>query len=59
MRQFVPEEWRHNKVSEPLGIRTLEGVMTVSEGDFIIKGVKGEFYPCKEEIFRLTYESLS
>lgn len=37
-------------------IRTLEGSHVVSPGDWIIKGVKGEFYPCKDEIFRLTYE---
>lgn len=37
-------------------IKTLEGVMTVSEGDFIIKGVQGEFYPCKPDIFAETYE---
>lgn len=37
-------------------IRTLEGVLTVSIGDWIIKGVKGEFYPCKPDIFEATYE---
>lgn len=39
-----------------LKIRTNEGIMTVSEGDWVIRGVKGEFYPCKPEIFELTYE---
>ena len=39
-----------------LGIVTLEGVMEASVGDFIIKGVKGEFYPCKPDIFEQTYE---
>jgi hypothetical protein len=38
------------------GIATLEGVMNISLGDFIIKGVQGEFYPCKPDIFELTYE---
>lgn len=57
LRAFVPEEFRHNKINQPLGIITLEGVMTVSEGDFIIKGVKGEFYPCKPDIFAMTYEA--
>lgn len=38
-------------------IETLEGVMTAHPGDWIIKGVKGEFYPCKPDIFALTYES--
>lgn len=37
-------------------IPTLEGDMTASRGDYIIKGVKGEFYPCKPDIFLLTYE---
>lgn len=37
-------------------IRTLEGVMRVSLGDYIIKGVKGEFYPCKPDIFEATYQ---
>jgi hypothetical protein len=36
-------------------IDTLEGTMTASEGDWIIKGVKGEFYPCKPDIFERTY----
>lgn len=39
-----------------LKIDTLEGVMTASVGDYIIKGVKGEFYPCKPDIFEKTYE---
>ena len=38
------------------GIGTPEGRHQVSVGDFIIKGVKGEFYPCKPDIFALTYE---
>ena len=42
--------------SSALGIQTLEGVVTASIGDYIIKGVKGEFYPCKPDIFKLTYE---
>lgn len=37
-------------------IQTLEGVMHASPGDWIIKGVKGEFYPCKPDIFEATYE---
>lgn len=38
-----------------LYIDTLEGVMTASRGDYIIKGVQGEFYPCKPDIFKATY----
>jgi len=40
-------------------IKTLEGVTVASEGDFIIKGVKGEFYACKPDIFELTYEKVT
>lgn len=42
--------------NETIKIRTLEGVMTAQQGDWIIKGVKGEIYPCKDEIFKATYE---
>lgn len=37
-------------------IETMEGTMVVSAGDWIIKGVNGEFYPCKPDIFEKTYE---
>ncbi len=37
-------------------INTLEGTMLASPGDWVIKGVKGEFYPCKPDIFEATYE---
>ena len=40
-------------------IKTLEGDMNVSKGDYIIKGIKGEFYPCKEDIFTKTYLDFS
>ena len=39
-------------------ITTLEGVMDAQPGDFIIKGVQGEFYPCKPGIFEKTYEEV-
>jgi len=39
-------------------ISTLEGEMLVSQGDYIIKGVNGEFYPCKPDIFEKTYEKV-
>ena len=39
-------------------ILTLEGVMKASEKDYIIKGVNGEFYPCKPDIFDKTYEKI-
>lgn len=39
-----------------IAITTLEGTMHAMPGDWIIKGVKGEFYPCKPDIFAATYE---
>lgn len=48
-------EWTAGR-DEALVIVTLEGDMTAQPGDWIIKGVKGEFYPCKDDIFQLTYE---
>ena len=60
---FMDSEVRNCSAEYPDGfdypvlkINTLEGTMTVKPGDWIIKGVKGEMYPCKDEIFRLTYE---
>lgn len=41
-----------------LTIMTLEGAMKVSPGDYVIQGVKGEFYPCKPDVFRETYEEV-
>jgi len=40
-------------------IHTLEGDLHASPGDWIIRGVKGEFYPCKPDIFAATYEEVS
>lgn len=39
-------------------IRSLEGDMRADPGDWIIRGVKGEFYPCRADIFEATYESV-
>lgn len=41
-----------------IAIDTLEGTMRVDYGDYIIKGVKGEFYPCKPDIFKQTYDEI-
>ena len=41
-----------------IAIDTLEGEMTAQKNDYIIKGVQGEFYPCKPEIFEKTYEKV-
>jgi len=58
------EQWAsgavYRVVADPthLMIKTLEGTMTADPGDMIIKGVKGEFYPCKPDIFEATYEAV-
>lgn len=39
-------------------IETLEGTMKADKGDWIIKGVKGELYPCKPDVFAMTYEKV-
>ena len=53
--------WAANRSHEnkTVSIHTLEGTMTASIGDWIIKGVNGEFYPCKPEVFEKTYERIS
>jgi len=45
-------------LGEALEISTLEGVMRADKGDWIIRGVKGELYPCKPDIFEATYEPI-
>lgn len=56
-------EFCGEKVKQPMGkdyliIRTLEGDMICSVGDWVIKGINGEFYPCKPDIFEKTYEKV-
>lgn len=41
-----------------LHVETLEGTMQASKGDFIIRGVRDEFYPCKPDIFNATYDPI-
>ena len=45
-----------DELSQMLVITTLEGNMVISKGNWVIKGVKGEFYSCDPEIFNITYE---
>ena len=54
IQEFVGQDfdWTDGKCE----IKTLEGKMHVSKLDFVIKGVSGECYPCKPDIFELTYE---
>lgn len=64
------EQWFPGKKIEGVGnveggkgpdfafVNTLEGIMTVKPGDYIITGFKGEKYPCKPDIFEATYEKV-
>lgn len=58
--EVVDGAWKLGKgrLIVEMKIKTLEGEMQVSEGDYIIKGIKGEFYPCKPDIFKQTYEQV-
>ncbi len=51
-------EFQEDFTGDSISITTLEGVMTASKGDWIIRGVKGEYYPCKPDIFAATYEAV-
>lgn len=61
------EEWCHGSIKGTklspqdriIHIQTLEGEMTANIGDYIIKGIKGEFYPCKPDIFLASYEEVT
>ena len=55
---FILAKGSARRVSDSILIDTLEGTMRADQGDWIIKGVKGEFYPCKPDIFEATYEAL-
>lgn len=60
---FIIADWCGGRIEKALDpadtkivIPTLEGHITASHGDYIIRGVNGEFYPCKPDIFAKTYE---
>lgn len=56
--EWLAQEIQSTAIPVLMGLRifTLEGGMTANPGDWIIRGIKGELYPCKDEIFRSTYE---
>jgi hypothetical protein len=64
--QHEVADWCHGKLlgvllppgSRAILISTLEGEMRAEIGDYIIKGIQGEFYPCKPDIFQATYEQV-
>lgn len=62
IENFVETNLLHYNTQEEnnyqLGIPTLEGIMKASIGDYIIRGAKGEFYPCKPDIFKITYDEV-
>ena len=55
-KKWAWEEYEKVVALQGLKIFTLEGPLNASPGDYIIKGVQGEFYPCKPDIFEATYD---
>ena len=53
---FISDHGDPRERPPSIGIETMEGTMRAELGDWIIKGVNGEFYPCKDEIFQKTYD---
>lgn len=60
VEKFVGKALNHAyaTTNDVLAIETLEGTMFANKGDLIIRGVKGEYYPCKPDIFNETYEKV-
>ena len=58
INEFFADGLEVNLRNRPILIETLEGDVTAQVGDWIIKGIRGEFYPCKPDIFELTYEKI-
>lgn len=56
--EFAKDSFK-NPLTRDIIISTLEGNMIVSIGDYVIKGVNGEFYPCKPDVFDKTYEEIN
>ena len=54
LKDFITCKFGTNEGS--VFIETLEGIMQGNDGDWIIRGVSGEFYPCKPDIFKQTYD---
>ncbi len=48
----------HPLLSNNVVLKTLEGNMLIKKGDWVIKGIKGEYYVCKPDIFEMTYEKV-
>ena len=63
IKEFVGDSYYENvdehHLTLNIGIKTLEGDMAISLFDYVIKGVNGEFYPCKSDIFKKTYDEIN
>lgn len=57
LEKIIPRGTKPN--NHPIIIKTLEGPMLASENDYIIKGLRGEFYPCKPDVFKKKYELIA
>lgn len=55
VKEFVGDSMETFHFKDTIGIRTLEGTMAAYAGSYIIRGVQGEFYPCRSDIFEETY----
>ena len=58
LTEYITKKFTYSTIDNDLKIVTLEGLMKASIGDYIIKGVNGEYYPCKPDIFEKTYEKV-
>lgn len=56
LKKAFPDIFVYKKYKKKVVIQTLEGEIVISKGDYIIKGIKGEYYPCKPDIFEESYE---
>lgn len=67
IEEFAKDGIEYNEVKDGCGkiiayeiyVLTLEGTMFVNQGDYIIKGLRGEFYPCKPDVFNKKYEVIN
>lgn len=58
IREFIGVPFEKCEITREYWIPTLEGLHAARKDDWIIKGIKGEFYPCKPDIFKATYEAV-
>ena len=56
---YITNKFSYYRPTKKMFVNTLEGKMEVAKGDYIIKGIKGEVYPCKPDIFINTYDEVT